>query len=272
MPRSLEPTLVALPARIARGALISLPVPQAPGAKKKGNAGNELYEVLRFQYNPETVTRSRTGQWEHRLDKKNPSAAQITQEQARARGGSLKSKSEIISFKLVFDATELMLTAQDSGGDQPFEGHKGVLPELAVLERFALGPDQLPDQSKKDNEFPLVSLTPTEAVLVLGPRSFPGVITQINIVEQRFNTRLVPVRAEVDVRFRVLEATSTSVTKNTSKLFEELLAQRASLASLASDAEAAKGIQSAFGAGSGISAAISAAIRPSGTPGPAGTK
>jgi contractile injection system tube protein len=271
MPRNLEPTLVALPAQIARGALIALPPPVA-GAGKTGKPDNELYEVLRFQYNPETVTRSRTGQWEHRLDKKSPSAAQITQEQARARGGSLKSKSEIISFKLVFDATELMLGGRDTGADQPFQGNKGVLPELAVLERFALGPDQIPDQPKKDNEFPLVSLTPTEAVLVLGPRSFPGVITQLNIVEQRFNSKLVPVRAEVDIRFRVLEATSTSITKNTNKLFEELLAQRASLASLASDAEAAKGIQSAFGAGSGISAAISAAIRPAGTPGPAGTQ
>lgn len=152
-PRSLEPAQIALPVALARGALIALPDPRAKNTT--------TYEILRFQYNPETVTRSRTGQWERKLDKKSASAAQIKAEQDAARGGALKSKSEVISFKLVFDAAELMM----AGGDpQPA---KGVMPELAVLERFALGPDQVPDPPKKDNEFELITLAPTEALLML---------------------------------------------------------------------------------------------------------
>ena len=219
-PRSLEPAQIALPVALARGALISVPDPRAKNTT--------TFEILRFQYNPETVTRSRTGQWERKLDKKSASAAQIKAEQDASRGGALKSKSEVISFKLVFDAAELML----AGGDPP-GASKGVMPELAVLERFALGPDQVPDPPKKDNEFELISLAPTEAILMLGPRKFPGVVTQVNIVEQRFNPELVPIRAEIDVRFRVLEATTVSVNKDTKTVFQELLKQREDMAGLA---------------------------------------
>jgi Contractile injection system tube protein len=211
-PRSLEPRQIALPVALSRGALIGLPHPSAPN--------KSTYEILRFQYNPDTVTRARTGQWERKLDKKTSKAAQQKQSEDAARGGAIKSKSEVISFKLVFDAAELMLA------DYAAASKKGVMPELSVLERFALGPDQIPDPPKKDNEFALITLTPTEAILVLGPRNFPGVITQMNIVEQRFTPELVPVRAEVDIRFRVLEAAAIAVHKDTQKIFEELLKQR----------------------------------------------
>jgi hypothetical protein len=240
-PRSLEPTQVALPVALSRGALIALPNPEAKAKGKKQEPA--AYEVLRFQFNPETVTRARTGQFERKLDRKAATAAQVKAEQNAARGGSLKSKSEVISFKLVFDAAELMMTGPDPSGTPT-----GVLPELAVLERFALGPDQMPDPPKKDNEFALVSLVPTEAILVLGPRSFPGVITQMNIVEQRYTPGLVPIRAEIDVRFRVLEVTSVAVSKDTQKIFQDLISQREKLSA------------GAVGVESSVSAAIGRAI------------
>jgi hypothetical protein len=109
----------------------------------------------------------------------------------------------------------------------------GVLPELALLERYALGPDQMPDPPKKENEFAVVSLAPTEALLLLGPRTFPGVITQMNIVEQRFTPDLVPIRAEVDIRFRILEARAIAVSKDTQKAFEQLISQREEWAGVA---------------------------------------
>jgi hypothetical protein len=210
-PRSLEPTQIALPVPLSRGALISLPDPRAKNTN--------TYQILRFQYNPETLTRARTGQWERKLDKKTAKAAQQKASEDAARGGAIKSKSEVISFKLVFDAAELLLRDETATA-------KGVLPELSMLERFALGPDQIPDPPKKDNEFALITLAPTEAILVLGPRKFPGVITQMNIVEQRYTPELVPIRAEVDIRFRVLEATAVIVSKDTQKIFDDLLKQR----------------------------------------------
>jgi hypothetical protein len=217
MPRNLEPSQIALPYRIARGALVALPNPKA---KNK-----TTFEILKFQFNPEAVTRARTGQWERKLDKKTSKAAQEKIAADAQRGGAIKSKSEVISFKLVFDATELRLREEQEPD--------GILPELAVLERFALGPDQMPDPPKKDNEFALVSLEPTEALLVLGPRSFPGVITQMNIVEQRFDVDLVPIRAEIDMRFRVLEATTVAVNKDTAKVFDDLIKQREALSAKA---------------------------------------
>ena len=63
-PRSLEPTQVALPMALSRGALIALPNPEADATKKKQSA----YQVLRFQYNP-GQSRARTGQFERKLDK-----------------------------------------------------------------------------------------------------------------------------------------------------------------------------------------------------------
>ncbi len=231
MPRNLEPTQIVLETQLARGALIALPDPRSEAAKKAAKQGEPLtYEILRFQYNPETVTRARTGQFERKLDRKATKSPQDKAEDDASRGGGIKAKSEIISFKLIFDAAELILR----GGDPPrasavLSTARGVLPELALLERFALGPDQIPDPPKKDNEFELITLAPTEGLLILGPRRFPGVITQLNIVEQRFNTELVPVRAEIDVRFRVLEATAVMVNKDTKDAFTALLEQRRKL-------------------------------------------
>lgn len=251
MPRSLEPTQVVLPLLLARGALVGLPNPKAKDSK--GKAAKGTYETLRFQYNPETVTRARTGQWERKLDKKAAKAAQDKAKDDATRGGAIKSKSEIISFKLVFDAAELIMAGGDSSGisQSTVRGGsttKGILPELALLERYALGPDQLPDPPKKDQEFDLVSIEPTEALLVLGPRTFPGVITQMNIVEQRFNNELVPVRAEIDLRFRILEAASVVVNSDAQTAFKELIEQRSNLAQDPANEFVKSDLQSAIGA------------------------
>jgi hypothetical protein len=256
MPRSLEPTQVVLPQALSRGLLIGLPNPGATNTKT--GAADANYETLRFQYNPETVTRARTGQWERKLDKKTAQAAQEKQAIEAARGGAIKAKSEVISFKLIFDAAELIMAGGDTtaiagSSVRGSSTSQGILPELALLERYALGPDQLPDPPKKDNEFALVSLTPTEALLVLGPRTFPGVITQMTITEQRFSTDLVPVRAEIDLRFRVLEARAIAVSKDTQQAFEELIQQRADLAKVANAS-----------AGGDLATAISAAVAPRG--------
>ncbi len=250
MPRTLEPAQIALPYELSRGLLIALPNPSAKG---KDGAADSQYETLRFQYNPETITRARTGQWERKLDKKTDKAAQEQQAIAAARGGAIKSKSEVISFKLVFDAAELILRGGDTDGIIGIDAGQaafsmGVLPELALLERYALGPDQMPDPPKKDNEFALVSLAPTEALLLLGPRTFPGVISQMNIVEQRFTPDLVPIRAEVDIRFRILEARAIAVSKDTQKAFEELISQRKEWAAVADASSGQKDLYTAVSA------------------------
>lgn len=241
MPRNLEPGQIALPIQLSRGAIVALPDPKAAPAE-------QIAEILRFQYNPEAVTRTRTGQWEHRLDKKGkPTSAQAKNEADNHRGGGLKANSEMINLKLIFDASELLLRGDDPGDLML----AGVLPELAVLERMALGPDQRPAPPPQDGEHPLISLNPSEVLFVLGPRRFPAVITALTITEQRYNPALVPVRAEADVRLRVLEATKSATSKLIATAFDELLAGRERSAAAA--AEVVRG---------DLQAAIAAALDP----------
>jgi hypothetical protein len=74
------------------------------------------------------------------------------------------------------------------------------------------------------------------------------VITQMNIVEQRFTPDLVPIRAEVEIRFRILEARAIAVSKDTQKAFEELISQRASWAATADASAGQKDLYNAVSA------------------------
>jgi hypothetical protein len=71
--------------------------------------------TLVFQYNPETVTRSRTGRWEPRKRRRNPDAIETPQQHRGQLGGTgasaVLAESETISFQLTFDATEEILRA-----------------------------------------------------------------------------------------------------------------------------------------------------------------
>jgi hypothetical protein len=236
-PRNLDPSLVfGFERQLARGVIVTLP---RAGAK---NGGKTFFQALPFQYNPETITRTRSGQWEHKENKKAATPAQTKTMTDGQRGGGLYAKSETINLKIVFDATEAILRDQ---GD--VDSKKGVLPELAILERMALAKEQTDEEAKKTGGGEkLESLPPSELLLVLGPRKFPVVITAVNIVEQRFTPQLVPIRAEVDLRFRVLEVSENAADKIIAKTFEELMKQRKDLSEAdyppsGSDAEAIAG-------------------------------
>ncbi|RKH10759.1 hypothetical protein D7V97_12905 [Corallococcus sp. CA053C] len=217
MTRNLEPTLLGFDQQLAKGMLVTLP--QTADDKKT----EPSVRALRFQYNPETVTRTRAGQWETKPGK--------TPEQTKVlldgqRGGGLHAKSETIALKLVFDVTEAVLR------DREWAGTSGVLPELAMLEGMALGKDQVGEEEKKPAT-KLVSLNPTELLLMLGPRNFPVVITGMTIVEQRFDPSLLPLRAEVDLRMRILEVGENAANNKVAQVFKNLRDQRQQMEELA---------------------------------------
>jgi hypothetical protein len=223
-PRNLDPALgFGFEHRLQRGVLVTLP---RAGAK---NAAKTMFQALRFQYNPETVTRVRSGQWEHKENKKGAPSAQDKTKADGQRGGGLYAKSETINIKVVFDATEAILRGDpDPNGSTPEVN--GVLPELAVLERMALAKEQTGEEEKKTGGGDkLESLPPSELLLVLGPRRFPVVITNMNIVEQRFTPQFVPIRAEIDLRFRVLEISENASDSIIAETFKRLMEQRKSL-------------------------------------------
>lgn len=223
MPRNLDPESLAFTYQLQRGAFIVLPstTSDARGTKTKGQA-----QVLRFQYNPETITRTRTGAWDARKNgkilppsKEKATSASQKQEKDNFRGGGMFSKSETVAMKLVFDATELLLR----GGDPD---KLGILPELAVLEMIALGEVPKDDANKKDTKNKLNPIHPKELLLVLGPRYFPVIVTQMTITEKRFSPDLVPLRAEVDLQMQVLEATEVNGDPAIHGAFNKLIGDR----------------------------------------------
>lgn len=223
-PRNLDPALgFGFERRLARGVLVTLPRAGAKGGAKT------FFQALPFQYNPENITRTRSGQWEHKENKKAATPAQNKTLVDGQRGGGLYAKSETINIKVVFDATEAILRGeQDPDGGSPSDN--GVLPELAVLEQMALAKEQTDEEEKKTGGGEkLESLPPSELLLVLGPRKFPVVITAMNIVEQRFTPKLVPIRAEIDLRFRVLEVSENAADKVIAQTFKDLMDKRKSL-------------------------------------------
>jgi hypothetical protein len=241
------------------GILLFIPDYNAKGADR-------TYKSLRFQYNPETITRTRQGEWTTDKAKTGQKVLQDTTLLDGHRGGGLLAKSETVSFKLVFDATDLMMKGK---GDAT----ANVLPELAFLEQVALGGDEpmkteattggtakpptpgmkatkpagtQDDTSKSSAGKPpagqpagskgaagktpqkatIQSTAPSELVLVLQERTFPVVLTSLTIVEQRFNHRFEPIRAECDCKFRVLETQEVKNNKPAQVAFTELLKKR----------------------------------------------
>ncbi|APR75698.1 Hypothetical protein A7982_01044 [Minicystis rosea] len=212
MPRNTTPELLAFEGPLKKGALVLLP-----------KAATEQPAVLTFQYNPESITRNRTGEWAPRKNQKDQKMTPAEKDrQASLRGAGLYAKAETIAMKLVFDATELSLR-------DPVEGPSyGVLPELGVLEGIALAEAPKGDAPKKDakKDAQLTPLAPKEVLLVLGARCFPVIVTSMNIVEKRFSRDLVPLRAEVDLQMQILEASDVAGHKDVIAAYDRLVKAR----------------------------------------------
>lgn len=228
MPRNLDPQLIAFEAKLERGAILRLAEP-AKGAPKGGSAEEKLAgNVLRFQYNPETITRTRAGTWEPRKKRKGLKAPSPQDVRLRSGQGSssLLAESEQITLRVTFDATEAALAGR--AGSTP---EKGVLPELAFLELASTG--KVGPEVKQGAET-VQPIRPHELLLILGrERMFPVVLTNVTITEQKFLPSLVPLRAEVELKFNVLEPYEASYSRWISVAFDQLLRKRQEASQLA---------------------------------------
>lgn len=263
-PRNLGPVLPALPQRLERGALVRISAP-APGAAA---AAGQPPQVLYFQYNPETVTRTRQGTWEARKQRRSGVAPQEARTERGGMGsGAVNADAEQISFKLVFDATENVLAAR-RGAETT-----GVLPELAFLEVAVRGSAAPATSStaatgatagakaKKPGQA-AQPVRPDELLLVLGGRAFPVVLTNLTITEQKFLPTLVPLRAEADLRLTVLEAGDSAYRQWIGTSFAALLAQRTAAAAVAVTAGPLQAVTAALAAaGTATPGATSAAAQ-----------
>ncbi len=226
--RTLEPVNLSFRRRLWRGALAILPNPAT---------GSPGIRLLRFQYNPETITRQRTATWSTRQrlygedegyraeptggENGNDKSDDLRQDKALTaayQGEGLRPQSETLSFTVVFDSTENRLRTP---ANESVDDSDGVLPELSALEQIAVQSPSRENEASRDSE-KLQSYHVPELVLLLGERRFPVVITSMTITEKRFNTRLVPVRAEVALGMRVLEPTEIRGKRITSRAYAEL--------------------------------------------------
>jgi hypothetical protein len=164
--------------RILKGALVSFDLP------------DQTPNVIVFQYNPVTLTRS--------LD------AQVTGgKEGRARPVRLKGAPvETISLEVEIDATDQLEKEEDTALQ------RGIHPQLAALEVliYPKSADIISSQSMMSAGVieiipPLAAFT----LLVYGPqRIVPVQVTNLNITEEAHDVNLNPTRAKVSLSLRVL--------------------------------------------------------------------
>jgi hypothetical protein len=226
MPMNLDPLLIAFESRLERGALMRL-----EDAGKGGAAATDLDSlsgtVLQFQYNPETISRTRAGKWDPRLKRKGQTvrSPQAVRQRSGQGSSALLAESEQISLKITFDATEAVLAGRADAAQS------GVLPQLAFLELASIGKEAVKANKQREAVQPI---RPDELLLILGrERIFPVVMTSLAITEQKFLPSLVPLRAEVDLKFNVLEPTESAYSVWIGAAFGRLFERRVSAAALA---------------------------------------
>ena len=251
---NLEPRLDALESSLERGALIRIdrnaksfqPAPVAPEGITVTSIIPSGKLALQFQFNPETVTRTRAGQWDPRVKRQETKIPPNPEVRGDATFGSsaLLAESETISFKIVFDATEAVLAGRSHGTE------KGVLPQLAFLEVVSQGRggNVAEDPKKQDKTKEVIQpVRPDELLLVLGSaRIFPVVLTNLTITEQKFLPSLVPLRAEVELKFTVLEPIESRYSFLVETAFTQLTARRVAASGEASTASIADAIGKAL--------------------------
>ncbi|BBX36211.1 hypothetical protein MMAG44476_04027 [Mycolicibacterium mageritense DSM 44476 = CIP 104973] len=252
---NLEPRLDALESTLERGALLRIDrdakslaatVSVTDDAATIVGSSTSGQLALQFQFNPETVTRTRAGQWDPRVKRQEAKIPPNPEVRGTATMGSsaLLAESETIGFKIVFDATEAVLAGRPHGTEQ------GVLPQLAFLELVSQGREgNVADDPKKQDKAKEViqPIRPDELLLILGSaRIFPVVLTNLTITEQKFLPSLVPLRAEVELKFTVLEPIESRYSAMIGTAFSRLTERRSAAAQQASSASVVDAIWKAL--------------------------
>lgn len=256
MATNLEPRLDALESSLERGALVRIDRSAAAnlatatvgpnGATVTGNSATGQL-AMQFQFNPETVTRTRAGQWDPRLKRQQARIPATPEVRGDASMGSsaLLAESETISFKIVFDATEAVLA-----GTRGVEA-VGILPQLAFLELVSQGREGTvsDDPKKQDKTKEIVQpIRPDELLLVLGSaRIFPVVLTNLTITETKFLPSLVPLRAEVELKLTVLEPVESRYSVLVDVAFAQLTQRRSKAVESASAPSIVEAVWKALG-------------------------
>ncbi|MDD1725057.1 MAG: hypothetical protein LUQ07_08005 [Methanospirillum sp.] len=151
-----------------------------------------LPNVILFQFNPESMTRSPSS---HHASPENKATTKNTQAMSAV-------PTETVTFTLRFDATDQLACAN------PIAAAGGILPALSSLELLMQPIDDKSIPAKAAVQVPGPVSQPRKTPMVLFiwgmNRILPVTITSLSINETVFDTRLNPVRAEVTVTMEVV--------------------------------------------------------------------
>jgi hypothetical protein len=157
-------------------------------------------QVIPFQYNPDTMTRS--------LQPQNINGSGNRMEVYRLKGPPI----ETISLDLDFDATDQL--AQPS--QYPNAVNMGIAPQLSALEMLVYPPSTLVIANTL-----LAAAGTIEIIPPMGPftvfiwgarRVVPVRLTDFRITEEAYDTNLNPIRAKVSLGMRVMTYDDFDVT------------------------------------------------------------
>ncbi len=189
-----------------------------PGAPKLLRGGlvqlnpttRTIVDVIAFQYNPDTVTRTlqpraMTAEPGDRL------------EVLRLTG----PPHETIKLEAEFDAADQLANPNDGHNTPVVEN--GLLPALASLEALITPPADQLIATEALFTLGMLEIAPVEApliVLVWGvKRVVPVLVTSLSITEEAFDPHLRPIRAKVSMDLKVLTTNDLPITHLGSSLF-----------------------------------------------------
>ncbi len=156
--------------------------------------GNSLQDVVQFQYNPESITRSLTPRMSWGVD---AGAKDAPSRQSKL----LDAPGQSITFKAYFDAADAL-----AAGD-PTTAASGIAPQLAVLESL-LYPTRDAFQryeSERSEGMKIAVMEPPRTILVWGERRvYPVRLKSLSISEEAFNPALSPIRASAQITVEVV--------------------------------------------------------------------
>ena len=168
--------------------------PNAPRLQKGALVGlgsaTALPNVIVFQYNPETLTRS--------LSVQGAGADADSAEALRLKGPPL----ETIRLDVELDATDSLEEGKASAVGL------GIHPALAALELLLYPPSPQVIANASMQRLGMIEVVPPEAPLTLfvwgGKRVLPVRIASFSVTEEAFDPDLNPIRARISLELRVL--------------------------------------------------------------------
>jgi hypothetical protein len=178
--------------RSLRGAIVVVELP------------NPVPQVIPFQYNPVTLTRTLEVRAAGEGD---------TSEALRLEG----APNELIKLDAEFDATDLLETGDATAIEQ------GIYPQLSALEMLIYPSSSLVIANNILLAFGTIQIAPPEAPLTLfiwgTRRILPVRLTEFSITEEAHDTNLNPIRAKVSLGLKVLSYNDLPVTNPGYHLF-----------------------------------------------------